>query len=210
MPAQTALLGLGLIWALATRRRGRNQELAIHGTLSLVLLVLLMGQHPVQGYFAYPAGFASIAAGLLASRLAANRFARPMVWLGLVATLIPGSGLRELAAHIRHWNHPDYQAHSVSRRIMADLPGGALIAVDSPYVLDFYLAGRRVIDANYLEFLPLPFEYLVVAPGGLERSKLPAERRAALIHIRRYGDPDAPFAASADLFRRLESRGRAP
>lgn len=210
LPAQAALLGLGLVGALAARRRGRIKELAFHGTLSLVLLILLMGSHPVQGYFAYPAGFASIAAGRLASRLAANRLVRPMVWLGLVAILIPGSGLRELATHIRQWNSPDYRAHAVCRRIMVDLPSGALVAVDSPYVLDFYLAGRRVIDANYLEFLPLAFEYLVVARGGLERTKLPAEIRAKLVHVRRYGNPHLPFAASADLFRRLESRGRAP
>jgi 4-amino-4-deoxy-L-arabinose transferase-like glycosyltransferase len=210
LPAQTALLALGLVWAIVAHRRGRIKELAYHGTLSLVLLILLMGKHPVQGYFAYPAGFASIAAGLLASRLTARWPLRPMVWLVLVAILIPGSGLRELATYIRHWNDPDYQAHAVARRIMADLPNGALVAVDSPYVLDFYLAGRRVIDANYLEFLPLPFEYLVVAPGGLERTKLPPESRARLVHVRRYGNPHFPFAASADLFRRLESRGPAP
>jgi hypothetical protein len=180
---------------------------------SFVLLLLFMGMHPMLFYFAYPASFASIAAGGLAGRAAGwagARVGRPglasfAATALLIASLVPGSGLRTIAAHVRNWDNPEYDAHRFAATIMDVLDPKALVAVDGWYVLDFYLAGRRVVDAHYLEFLPVDYEYLLVGPDGLRLSKV---RRDDLELVRRFGDFDDEFAPRAELYRPIrKSRG---
>jgi 4-amino-4-deoxy-L-arabinose transferase-like glycosyltransferase len=184
---------------------GPSRELLYYLASSILLLVLLMGQHSLRAYYAYPAAFASIAVGGLAADLSSaigRRLPRPgwapaLMTALLVLVLLPGSGLRTLSAHLRHWDDPAYDVDAFTRRVMADVPSGALAVVDTPYVLNFYLAGHRVVDANCLEFMPVPYEYLVVSRLGLDR--LPV-RREDLIPLGRYGDPTDEFACFAELF----------
>jgi hypothetical protein len=207
LPVQALLYAAGTAWVLVRARRpGPERALAYHLGASFVLLVLFMGTHPMLFYFAYPAAFACIATGELAAWLAARaaRWTRRpaavtfAISLLLIASLIPGSGFRTILAHLRHWNDPSYDAHRFAARIMDDLEPDAVVAVDGRYVLDFYLAGRRVVDAYYLEFLPVDYDYLVVGPDGLRLSKVPLND---LELVRSYGDLADEFAPRATLYR---------
>src|SRR6185312_1038872 len=123
----------------------------------------------------------------------------------LAASLVPGSGIRTLAACVRHANDPAHDAHRFARRIMADLDPDALGAVDRSLVLDFYLAGHRVVDAHYLRFLPVKYDYLLVGPNGLRISRVPRE---SLELVRRYGNPGDEFAPYAELYRPARRAGK--
>jgi 4-amino-4-deoxy-L-arabinose transferase-like glycosyltransferase len=213
-PAQAGLYAVGTVWALVQAVRSaqpRSREFLYHLMSSVVLLVLFMGVHPLLGYFAFPAAFLCIAAGGIAAaaaRWAAQATGRPRVvsaaiTLGLVLVLAPGSGLRTVLAHLRHARDPAYNAHQLARTMMADLDPNSLVAVDGWYVLDFYLAGRRVVDAHYLEFLPVDYDFLLVGPHGLLLSKVPPE---SLEVVRRYGDFRDEFAPTATLYRPLTHR----
>jgi 4-amino-4-deoxy-L-arabinose transferase-like glycosyltransferase len=223
MPAQAVLFVLGLTWSLLLARStpGRR-EFCFHLWASLILLTVVEGQHPTLGYYAYPAALASLGVGMLASEAAAWVEGRPLwrrvprgraVATGLalavlVAALLPGAGLRALVANLRHWNDPDYDVRAFTRAVMADVPAGAVTAVDPAYVLDFHLAGRRVVDA-FIEFDPRvhtydvrdkSFDFAVFGPLGLKRDR---PRMDDLALLRTYGDPRDPFACYAELYRRL-------
>lgn len=207
LPVQAALYAAGAAWVAAQARwPGPHRELAYQVASSFVLLLLFMGMHPMLFYFAYPAAFACLAAGGLAgwaaerigSRTGRTALVSCATTALLIASLVPGSGLRTITAHLRHWNDPAYNAHRFAARIMADLDPNALVAVDGWYVLDFYLAGRRVVDAHYLEFLPVDYQFLLVGPDGLRLSKVPQDD---LELVRRYGNADDEFAPHAELYR---------
>ncbi|WP_406697789.1 glycosyltransferase family 39 protein [Singulisphaera sp. Ch08] len=214
LPVQAALYGAGAIWvATRARRPGPERALGYHLAASSLLLVLLMGRHPLRAYFAFPIAFACIAAAGLAG-WAADRAAR---WTGrptavtlamtglVIASLVPGSGLRTLVAHVRHWDDPAYDAHKVAARMMDDLDPAALVALDDQFILDFYLAGRPVVDAKYLPYLADDYEYLLVGPAALGLSRVPPEN---LELIRQYGDPADEFAPSAKLYRPIRNRSK--
>jgi hypothetical protein len=120
----------------------------------------------------------------------------------LVASLFPGSGLRAIVAHFRHWNDPSYDAHRLAAGVMDEIDPAATVAVDGEYVLDFYLAGRRVLDAHYLEFLTVDYDFLIAGSEGLRLSKVPRER---LERVKRYGDPRDEFAPFTELYRSVTS-----
>lgn len=177
-------------------------ELAYHLIGSTLLLLLFMGRHPLLGYFVYPSAFAAIAVGGLldsiATRLGGWKGTLAMGLL-LVAVLFPGAGARRVWAQYSHGRDPDYDHRVVARRIMADLPARTLVAADGPWVLEFYLAGRPVIDALYLEFLPLDYEFVVLGRDGVRRARIEA---ADLALEKTYGDASDPFAPYAELYRR--------
>jgi 4-amino-4-deoxy-L-arabinose transferase-like glycosyltransferase len=223
MPIQTVLFLLGLGWCLfGTRATSGGREFRYHAWASLLLLVLFQGRHPTLGYFAYPAAFASLAVGMLASTTAAwlerrspkvSAAASGTMLVLLVTALLPGAGLRTLISYLRHWNLPAYNAHSLTHLIMADVPTDAVTAVDSAYVLEFYLAGRPVIDAfiepshqmHLYDVRDKTFDYVVFGPRGL---RLYRPRMNDLVLLKTYGDPHDDSALSAELFRRLPSGPR--
>jgi hypothetical protein len=216
-PLQATLYLLGLAWALARARRpGPGREFLYHLAAGVLLLFLFMGRHALRGYYAYPAALASIAVGQLvrsaASRLLESippRRARlrrlgPALAAGaLLAALAPGAGLRTLAAHLRHWDDPAYDARAFTRAILADLPADALVAADGPFVLEFYLARRPVVEAIvnpfYYDVRTEPFQYALFGRVGLEQTR---PRIDGLELIRIYGERDDPFAPYAELYRR--------
>ncbi len=185
--------------------------------LAVLLLAVLQGRHPSTGYYVYPVGLLSIAVGRLAADLAAGceRFAETRHGWGraagttlatccLVAVFLPGAGLRNLYSHLRHANDPNYNAHLVTRSIMADIPTSALVAVDGAYILDFYLARRPVVELIIhplvIDVREHPFEYAVLGPSSLTlyKSQIPD-----LDFIKSYGDKNDLFAPYAELYRRV-------
>lgn len=215
-PIQCGLYAIALAWAVrsAVRRRPRSAELLYHALAALVILVVLIGRHSIQGYYAYPAAFASIALGGLAAACVARlaqawgrqRLAVVIVAVSLVAMLTPGSGIRTLIAHIRHWDDPNYDRRSFVRRVLADVPTAALTAVDMPYVIDFHLKHPRVVEAlidpHYYDLRAVPFDFLVLGRPGI-RTILPGLDHIETIQT--YGDPFDEFAHYAVLYRREDS-----
>jgi 4-amino-4-deoxy-L-arabinose transferase-like glycosyltransferase len=215
-PLQAGLYILGIGWSLFhARRPGRGREFLFHAAAAWVLLFLCMGRHPIRAYYVYPAAFASIAVGMLGSSLAGwlaglcgsgwpvCRKTAPAVGAVLLTlALLPGSGLRTLEAHLRHWNDPHYRSPAFARAIMADIPAHALVAVDRPYVLDFFLADRRVVEAMvepfYYDVRAEPFVYVVLGTYGLEHTKPHLE---GLELVKAYGDQDDPLGNYAELYR---------
>jgi hypothetical protein len=178
--------------------------------------MLFAGRHPTLGYYAYPAAFTSIALGKMASelvdalkrtqdkrRVAAELVGPVLVFSLLLLAFLPGAGLRTLMAHMRHRNDRAYDAHALAGTVMKDIPPRALTAVDGAYVLDFYLAGRPVIEATIhrlsYDFRLRPYEYVVFARDGLRRFR---PLTSDLTLLRSYGDRSDPFAPYAALYRR--------
>jgi hypothetical protein len=214
---QAGLYALALAGTtLAFRKTRESREFVVQLWASWLLLFLFEGRHPTLGYYAYPAALTSIALGMLASR-GADRLKRALgrrhAWAGaappwliygsLLLAFLPGAGLRTLLSQLRHANDPAYDAHAVARAVMDDIPTRAMTAVDEAYVLDFYLAGRPVLDATIhplsYDVRTRAFEYIVFARGGLKRF-LPLMEDLTL--IRTYGDRSDPFAPYAELYRR--------
>jgi len=212
LPLQATLHALGAIWCMVQARHSRLlRALFFHLAVSLTLLVVLMGRHSLRAYFALPvafgciaaAGFVAWAAGRLSAKLGRLALIHAAATGFLIASLVPGSGLRTLKAHLSHWNDPAYDGHAVARRMMADLDPQALIVVDDQFILDFYLAGRRVVDAKYMEYLSVDYDYLLASPLARLASKIPPED---LEWVRRYGDPANEFTPGADLYRRVRKQ----
>jgi hypothetical protein len=222
-PIQAALYCLALAGGtLAGWRCPDARDYVYHLWASWLLLMFFEGKHPTLGYYAYPAALSSIALGILASRAMARverafeggplllRTALPwVVPVILLLAFLPGAGLRTLVTNLRHLNDPAYDAHVLARTVMSDIPPDALTAVDGAFVLDFYLADRRVLEATIhrlsYDFRTRPFEYVVFARDGLRRF-LPM--MTGLTRVRTYGDRTDQFAPYAELYRRTPARER--
>jgi hypothetical protein len=222
---QAGLYALALAFGtLAFRKMPESRDFVFQLWASWLLLFLFEGRHPTLGYYAYPAALTSIALGMLASRGAARlerAFGQHHAWLGaalpwliygsLLLAFLPGAGLRTLLVNLRHANDPAYDAHALARAVMGDIPSRALTAVDGAYVLDFYLAGRPVLDATIhplsYDVRTRPFEYIVFAREGVKRF-LPLMDDLTL--IRAYGDRSDPFAPYAELYRRTRPAAPSP
>ena len=135
-----------------------------------------------------------------------ERLAVVFVAAALAAALAPGSGIRTLIAHVRHWNDPNYDRRSFVRRVLADIPPAALIAVDMPYVVDVYLKRPRVVEAlidpHYHDLRAVPFDILLLGHSGIAKI-LPSLDN--IEPVRTYGDPQDEFANYAVLYRREDS-----
>jgi len=225
-PIQAALYGLALCWSVwASLRMPRASDFAFHVWSSWLLLALFEGRHATLGYYAYPAALTSIALGAVAARTAtrlaaacgahrsrARRVATGLVVVLLLASFLPGSGIRTIFAYLRHWDDRAYDSHAWSKVVMRDIPPRALTAVDSAYVLDFYLARRPVFDATIhplsYDYRTMPFEYVVLGHEGA-KNLLPVTRDLTLVRV--YGDKSDTFACYAELYRRgRASRSQEP
>jgi hypothetical protein len=221
LPLPGTVYVLALVWAIVRMRfRHVDREFLTHCLGSLLLMAVLQGRHPAIGYYVYPVALVSIAVGLLASDLAilleGRSIPRPAWRVGaatflvtclLAGVFLPGAGLRTLWAHARHASDPNYNAHSLSQTIMADVPESGLIAVDCAYVVDFYLAGRPVIGISIhkltYDVRDHPFEYAVFGRQSLTHFKPYFED---LVFVKAYGDKQDLFAEYAELYRREPPR----
>lgn len=216
-PIQGGLYGLGTLWLMREvgrgADRGRLRRVLFHAVAAVVLLVLVMGRHHIRNYYGYPAALLSVPVGLMLDRLASRLGAKvgstratAIVAAALVLAMVPGSGLRVLGAHLRHWDDPNYRVGPFVDRIAADLPPGALVAADGSYVLEFFLRDRPVVEAIvdpfYYNVRLEPFEYAVFGPIGLEQIRPEIE---GLELVRTYGDRDDPFGLYAELYRRVRA-----
>ncbi|QDV34564.1 ArnT family glycosyltransferase [Tautonia plasticadhaerens] len=211
-PIQAGLYGAGMTWASREALRGdaRMKRVAYHAASASMLLVLFMGRHHIRDYYGYPAALLGVtvglgldrAAGLLDGRLG-RRAASAVAAGALGLALVPGSGLRVLAAHLGHWDDPNYRVEVFADRILADIPPGALVAADGSLVLEFFERGHPVVEALvdpfFFDVRSQPFDYAVFGPVGLEQARPGIE---GLELVRTYGDRADPFGHYAELYRR--------
>jgi hypothetical protein len=214
-PIQLALMIAGLLVATSLDIRSKLQGPAFNLALAwsgVYLLIVCQGTHPAKGYWCYPGAFLFLAVARSITsccdwlRLRAAKWSRPAVIatsLLIAALMLPGSGLRACWAHLRHWNHPDYDRRAFVARLLADLPQDARYLVDVSYVLDFYLAGRQPVLALNIppsfEAEGRPYDYLIVGPTGIEQ-QLPRQLQGRF--LRSYGLPHNPFACYAEVYSR--------
>jgi 4-amino-4-deoxy-L-arabinose transferase-like glycosyltransferase len=213
-PIQAGLYGMGVLWAVSASLRGeaRMRRVVYHAASASMLLVLFMGRHHIRNYYGYPAAMLAVTVGLALDRAAGwlgERIGdRPAASSAVVASalllaMVPGSGLRVLAAHLGHWDDPNYRVEEFADRILSDIPSGALVAADGSLVLEFFERGHPVVEALvdpfFFDVRPEPFEFAVFGPVGLEQVRPEIED---LELVRTYGNPDDPFGHYAELYRR--------
>lgn len=119
--------------------------------------------------------------------------------VGLVA-LIPGSGLRTLAVHVRHLGNPDYNSPQFAQQLMDQLPEDAIYAVDPQFVLDFIAADRHTILAQslprYFRVQDFDYDFLIISRSGID-SNLAQQLSADLVQT--YGVRDDKMACYAEV-----------
>jgi len=203
---QTALLGCGL--AIATvvdfRRSTPGRKLALWLSWSSVLLLaIFQGTHDMKSYWCYPGAFLFLCLGRsieVATAWMRNNPGRKFRWASLAGCslllmlMLPGSGLRALAVQLLHWNDIDYNKRRFVEKLLRDLPEDAVYAVDSTYVVDFYLAGRKTILVDHVE--DRPYDYCVLGPSSLYLKPGLSGRK-----WRTYGIPNSSFACYAEVYR---------
>lgn len=208
---QAIAFGAGAIWAaIEARRAGPGRTYALHLAAVVVLYVLVVGDHHIRTYYAYPAAIGSLGVGGVAA-WGTRWLSRPRAMIaataGLVLMLAPGAGVRVLVEHVRRWEDPNYDARRFCRLILEDLPLDAAIAVDRPYVLEFHLAGRRVVEALtdpfYFDVRTVRYDYAVLGRIGLEQSRSAID---GLELIRSYGDRADPLSNYAEVYARPSGR----
>jgi hypothetical protein len=210
---QTALMGAGgLFVALQAAVRpkpgwGIAAALAWSG---MYLMTVSLGSHPSKGYWCFAGAPLWLCCGMMVATLLRSCTGRSLAGkiaalaiAGAAATaMVPGSGLRALAAHVRHWSDIEYDAPRFTRQLIASLPEDERMIVDGNYIFAFYFAKRDVLLALNFEFFfvvePEPYDLLVAGDTSL-RDGVPAELDAEF--VRAVGDPDDPFACYAEVFR---------
>ncbi len=87
---------------------------------------------------------------------------------------------------------------------MADIPESATIAVDPAYLIDFYLAKRRVIGITMYEIVldvrDYSYDYAVLGRYSLTHYR---DKMNDLEFLKAYGDKNDLFAEYAELYRRV-------
>ena len=209
-PIQMLLPAAGLIGATLAGWRDRSSGIWTISCLawsSLYLMSISVGpHHPVFGYWIYSAGLMFVCVGHSLSKLsdavlpARRRLVIAGITLGMILLLVPGSGLRTLAAHVRHWNDINYDSPRFARRLIDSLPADAVYAVDTQFALDFLAAGRKTLLANnlpvYFRIDQFEFDYLIVSRRGQD---IRIAQQLETEFLRAEGIPDDKFACYAEI-----------
>ncbi|MBL8850790.1 MAG: glycosyltransferase family 39 protein [Planctomycetaceae bacterium] len=217
IPAAALLFGAGL--GIATR----NSTLLLVGGLGLTavyLICVFVGpDHPVYGYWVYPAGlmFVPLASALdaAARRLAqlthrnssattpdpVHAIAGVILASLLGLAFLPGCGLRTLSVHLRHWNDINYDSPRFARALMDTLPPDEVCAVDAQFVLDFVAAGRPALLATdyppYFRVDQAHFDTLIVSRHQID---LQLTQRLNVQLVRTEGIESDIFACYAEIY----------
>ncbi len=165
------------------------------GLSSIYVMAVIVGpHHPVMGYWSYSAGLMFLCTGWCIEQVwlwfsagdGAKSWQRSGIAWGasllLVASLIPGSGLRTLYVTVKHWNDVNYRAPDFAVELMKELPSDAIYAVDTQFTLDFIVHDRKTLLAQTFPTFfcvdQCDFDYLIVSRYGIDTeivSRLPVE-----------------------------------
>ena len=205
MVAATVVAGV-----VSWRSRKPSFRTAVFLAVSGVYLhIVCQGTHPTKGYWCYTGALMFVCAGgviaAAQTRLVA-RFGRTglLTALGVLAmgaALLPGSGVRTLAAHLRHWSDINYDAPRFTRQLIAQTDPDDQLVVDPAWIFDFHRAGRSsVLALNFKFFFDVTeFDYdqLVAGPTSRRDGVAPAMEA---VFARSIGDREEPFACYAELY----------
>jgi hypothetical protein len=217
---QFLLAAVGLVGCTIASWRGRISELWTVCCLawsSMYLMSVAVGpNHRVIGYWVYPAGLMFVCVGqglqLLMDAIALKTSARAkasrhQLFLITGATavmlllMLPGSGVRTWAQHLKHWDDINYNSPRFARELIDSLPPDAVFAVDTQFTLDFLAAGRKTLLATtkreYFQVDQFDYDYLIISRFG-DSSQLAEELGASL--IRTAGIEDDKFACYARIY----------
>ncbi|QDU35733.1 hypothetical protein Mal4_00150 [Maioricimonas rarisocia] len=206
---------LGATWLAWRRRDSQLRVLAVLIWSGLYLHMTCQGTHPTKGYWCYTGGLMFLGLGavvaevrqrLSLSRGRMQRLAGPALGLMLVLLMLPGSGLRAVAAHVRHWSDVNYDGPRFTRQLLKDLPREGRFAADPAFVFACWLSGRDTVlalhDPFYYDVTGTPFDLLIAGRQAI-REETPAHLDAKF--VRAYGDRDDIFSCYAELYRSPES-----
>jgi hypothetical protein len=142
----------------ACRGGSRNARTAVAlAWSSICLMGLCVGiQHPVPGYWTYPASLMFITTGWLIQQAGswlgrAVRAGRCLAWAGgavIALAMLPQSRVGTWMVHLRHWNDVNYNAPRFARELMSEIPPEAVCSTHAEFLLDFLAADRPVILAG--------------------------------------------------------------
>ena len=213
-PIQAALMLLGAVGVAVIAWRTRDAGLRTLALLiwsGIYLHMACQGTHPTKGYWCYTGALMFLGVGvvireglrLLESRpVMVRRVAASMMGIVLAGLLVPGGGLRTVAAHLQHWSDINYDAPRFTQQLLEELPQHGEFVVDPGYVFEFYLSGRSTVLAlNFPFFFDVtgrPYDVLVAGPYSI-RDGVPDALGAQF--VRSYGDREDLFACFAELYR---------
>jgi len=221
-PIQFLILAGGVVACLILAAKTRNRSAALLGLLAVsssYLLVVCVGIHPIQGFWAYPAAFGWLcvaygfhAGGQTFTRTGAlnppvHRAIQVAVYFTVLTAMIPGSGLRTTATYVRHWNEPTYDARRFVKSILDEVPHDASLTVGREFALDAYGLGREIILAcqhpMYFDSTLWPTDYLILGRRDFEAGMLGGyeARGYRLQREQRFGIADDPLANYAELWK---------
>lgn len=217
-PLQAFLMLGGIVaaTALCAGRPDRGLQTAVALAWSGIYLhVACVGVHPTKGYWCYTGALAFLCAGGVAATLLARlravcrapRILPVAAGLAVVLVMLPGSGLRTLAAHLEHWNDVNYDAPRFTRQLIEAVPPEAKLVVDPGYIFDFHRAGRNTTLAlefpYFFSVRGTEYDLLVAGPYSL-RDGVPEVLNARF--VRAYGDHDDLFACYAEIYESAAAR----
>jgi hypothetical protein len=210
---QTALMLTGGLAAIVWDLRGSDRSARRAAWLTcgaIYLLTACQGLHPTKGYQCFVGALIFLAVGRFVSRCGqwlsrAGRSGCGAAWLGsacLLLLMLPGSGARGWLIQVRHWSEVDYDGPRFSQSLLATLPADGHFVVDTPYVFDFWLAGRdTILVADPFNEYPTEnyaYDFLIVGRNGLDK-KYPQEYRG--IFVRAVGQRDNLLSCYAEIYR---------
>lgn len=209
---QTCLMLAGLVAAtLWSRRLFSHSRRLVWITWGLVyLLAASQGGHPTKGYLCLPGALMFLCVGqvltALVRRLTAAGPVGRAAALACAATVVllmaPGAGSRAWWVQVRHWSNPNYNGPRFAQQLLAELPREGQFVVDTQYVFDVWLSGRKtVLDADALNYYLVedyPYDFLVAGREGLDK-RSPERYRG--VFVRSFGARDDPFGCYAEVYR---------
>ena len=180
---------------------------------AFIILSLLVGRAHHPGYWAYLGTLACmnlsiffvLATDWLSARWGHKGHILAMtLGIGIVASLIPGSGARLFSVYLRHWYHPNYQVDRFAQQVLAEIPEGATCLVDRELVLNFIAAGRNTLALPVFPIFFDPtgyhYDYAIVGRTGLEVN---VTENFQGTFVKSLGIETDEFACFVKIYRRL-------
>ncbi len=218
-PLQLGIMGAGVattgIAALRGRsdageRRGPASGLLFSLAISAVyLLCVFEGFHTNRAYWCYPAALLFLCVGCSMAHLEracrGSLGRRALLWSScilLLAAMVPGSGFRNVATHLRHWDNVNYDGPRFAQMLIEQIPADSRCTVDTEFSFDFLVSGRPTImlkiESIYLDARDYPADYVVVSRHSLRSG---AAAKMAGEHVGTYGLRNDEFACYAEVYR---------
>lgn len=116
-------------------------------------------------------------------------------------SVIPGAGLKSTWLYWSNWGNPSLHAPSFIRNVLKELPPEGSFMVDTNYVFDVYLSGRKTWICQdrdkYWGDQPMKMDYVLVGQVGLD-GRWPEQYQAKF--VRREGSRDLPQSCFLDVY----------